>query len=176
MTPVADGNPPDFSGGTAVVAVTPDQPGLVIRTALGLARAAGMPTIHFAYVDPGRYVIAELPGGQVRHAPLDPDDLGESWRERRDLLAARVRAAAPDADVVFHYLAGDPAAALGRLAARVRASVIITGTRERGAAAALDELVRGSVAVELSHRQAVPVLMVPLAGGRRADAREPEGR
>ncbi|MFT8638088.1 MAG: universal stress protein [Pseudoclavibacter sp.] len=154
----------------------PDQPALVIRTALAWARAAGLPTVHFAYVDPGRYVVAELPGGQVRHAPLDPDNLGESWEQRRDLLVTRVQAMGADVDIVFHYLAGDPAGALGWLAAKVRASVIVTGTREHGVAAALDELVHGSVAVELSHRQSVPVLMVPLAGERRMDVHKPEGR
>jgi len=72
----------------------------------------------------------------------------------------------------FVTLAGDPARALGRLAESADASVIVVGTRERGLGARFEELLVGSVAVHLTHRQHRPVLVVPLAPHTRHHPKE----
>lgn len=62
----------------------------------------------------------------------------------------------------FHTVGGEPARELPRLAARVKASMIVVGTREPGIGARLEELLTGSVAVHLAHHQSCPVMVVPL--------------
>lgn len=62
----------------------------------------------------------------------------------------------------FQTLSGDPARALGQFAESADVSVIVVGTRERGLGIRLEQLLVGSVAVELTHRQHRPVLIVPL--------------
>lgn len=61
-----------------VVGVVPGQPELVVRTAARWALAVGG-TLHLAYVDTGRYVVEEHPDGTVRHAPVDPDGVDDTW-------------------------------------------------------------------------------------------------
>ena len=58
-------------------------------------------------------------------------------------------------------LAGDPARALGRLAAEAGAAMIVVGTPERGLGHRLSEALNGSVAAWLSHHQSRPILIVP---------------
>ncbi len=67
-----------------------------------------------------------------------------------------------DVHWTFSTLAGEPARALSRLADTINACVIVVGTRERGLGARLEELLVGSVAVHLTHRQGRPVLVIPL--------------
>lgn len=62
----------------------------------------------------------------------------------------------------FRTLSGDPARALGEFAESADASVIVVGTRELGLGIRLEQLLIGSVAVDLTHRQHRPVLVVPL--------------
>lgn len=70
-----------------VVGVVPGQPELVVRTAARWALAVGG-TLHLAYVDTGRYVVEEHPDGTVRHAPVDPDGVDDTW----DTVEADLRA------------------------------------------------------------------------------------
>jgi len=163
-----------------VVGVVPGQPELVVRTAARWALAVGG-TLHLAYVDTGRYVVEEHPDGTVRHAPVDPDGVDDTW----DTVEADLRAwveqllgptsaptgiptgiptstASAAVPWVLHYLAGRPDRALTHLARAVDAAAIVVGTRAPGPGSKLRELVDGSVAVHLAHHQHRPVLTVPL--------------
>nr|WP_254106700.1 universal stress protein [Arthrobacter sp. 68b] len=62
----------------------------------------------------------------------------------------------------FRTVSGDPARARGQFAESADASVIVVGTRELGLGTRLEQLLVGSVAVGLTHRQHRPVLVVPL--------------
>lgn len=154
-----------FAGHSAVVGVVPGQPGLVALTALSWAHAVGAPALHFAYADPNRYVVEELPDGRVRHAPVESDDADDAWWRTRDQLRATLTQVVGASTVTWdlYYLAGRPVRALTRLARVVDAAVIIVGTRLPGPAARLHELLEGSVAGRLSHHQHRPVLTVPLS-------------
>ncbi|GEA84606.1 universal stress protein [Cellulomonas gelida] len=163
-----------------VVGVVPGQPELVVRTAARWALAVGG-TLHLAYVDTGRYVVEEHPDGTVRHAPVDPDGVDDTWDTvEADLRAwveellgptsapTRIPTSSPTSAAsaavpwVLHYLAGRPDRALTHLARAVDAAAIVVGTRAPGPGSKLRELVDGSVAVHLAHHQHRPVLTVPL--------------
>lgn len=63
----------------------------------------------------------------------------------------------------FLTLSGDPTGAVGQLAEKADVSVIVVGTREPGLGNWLEQLLVGSVAVQLTRGQHRPVLVVPLA-------------
>ena len=154
-----------FAGHPAVVGIVPGQPELVARTALAWAQAVDAPALHFGFADTARFVVAELPGGEVRHSGVDPDVAGDDWRRveaalRRNLAAAMAGAGTP---WEFHYLAGRPDRALTHLARAVDAAVIIVGTHAPGPGRRMHELLEGSVAVHLARHQHRPVLTVPLS-------------
>lgn len=155
----------DFAGRPLVVGVVPDLPQLVALTALSLARAVSAPALHFAYVDPTRYVVTERPDGSVVHAAIDPDDAGDTWQRTQTDIERQVATTLRGAEVPWqvHYLAGRPDRALTHLARAVDAAAIVVGTRAPGAAARMHELLEGSVAVHLAHHQHRPVLTVPLS-------------
>ncbi|MDJ0457960.1 universal stress protein [Arthrobacter sp. NQ7] len=158
--------------GPVLMGVVPGQPLAVAHRAAELAYSLNVKLI-CAYVDVTSY-LAEEPDGRVESLPIDPDGIdddiegiSESIRERlQDALAGT------GIDWSFLTLAGDPARALGRLAESVEASVIVVGTRERGLGARFEELLVGSVAVHLTHRQHRPVLVVPLAPYTRHHRKE----
>ncbi|HMO12389.1 MAG TPA: universal stress protein, partial [Actinotalea sp.] len=58
----------------------------VVLTAAAWAAAAGV-SLCCAFVDPGRYVVAELADGSVVHRPVDPDGPDDRWLATRDLIA-----------------------------------------------------------------------------------------
>ncbi|XVX20158.1 universal stress protein [Actinomycetota bacterium] len=153
----------DFAGHPVVVGVVPGQPPLVALTAASLARATGAPAVCFAYVDATRFTEEELPDGSVRHVPLSPDDADDSWRDTQHLLEQQVAEAMAGQDLPweFRYLAGRTDRALTHLARAVDAAAFVIGThvsRQRR----VPDFVHRSVAVQLSHRQHRPVLVVPL--------------
>ena len=55
-----------------LVGVTYGQPDIVLRQAARFARTFDAALV-CAHVDPGRYVVEELPDGTVASLPLDPD-------------------------------------------------------------------------------------------------------
>ncbi len=151
-------------GHPLVVAVTPGQPELVVRTAAGWARDAGASALYCAYVDPSRFTREELPDGNVRHDAVDPDGADDSWRERARGLVERLGPLLDAGDLPWHfrYLAGRPDRALTHLARAVDAAGFVVGTRAPGAGARVREALEDSIAVRLSHHQHRPVLVVPL--------------
>ncbi len=153
-----------FAGHPIVVGFVPDQPEYLALTAADWASAMGGITVYFAYVDPARYPVEELPDGTVRHAEIDPDTVDDSWHERQHEMERFLHAVMDKTGATweFRYLAGRPDRALTHLARAVDAAAIVVGTRAPGAGARAREFIDGSVAVQLSHHQHRPVLIVPL--------------
>ncbi|MCL2848513.1 MAG: universal stress protein [Micrococcales bacterium] len=150
-----------FLAHPAVVGLIPGLPDLVPVTAVSWAKATGAP-LYFAYVDPMRYTVAELPDGTVRHADIDPD-VDNDWQARAAEFEGYLHNLVdPEVTWHFRYLAGRPDRSLTHLARAVDASVIIVGTSTPGLRSGLRRLVNGSVATHLSHHQHRPVLVVPL--------------
>lgn len=152
-----------------VVAVTPGQPDLVVRTAAEWATALGGAELLCAYVDPTRAVVAEFADGSVRHTALDPDGVDDSWLDRDAGLRAQIGAAlgtqpSPGhAAWRFHYLAGRADRALTHLARAAGASAYVVGTHRPGLSGRAHEVLETSLAVRLTHHQHRPVLVVPLS-------------
>lgn len=154
---------PGKMGGPVLMGVVPGQPLAVAHRAAELAYSLGVKLI-CAYVDVTTY-LAEEPGGRTEALPIDPDGIDDDIEGISAGISGHLADALHEAGIDWSFvtLAGDPARALGRLAESTDASVIVVGTRERGFAARFEELLVGSVAVHLTHRQHRPVLVVPLA-------------
>jgi nucleotide-binding universal stress UspA family protein len=152
------------AGHPLVVGIVPGQPELVALTAASWARAAGASDLYFGYADVARFVVDEFPDGSVRHSPVDPDGMDDTWREQQEEIERFLTLVLADAGVrwQFRYLAGRPDRALTHLARAVEASAIVVGTGAPGHGARMREFFEGSIAVHLMHHQHRPVLVVPL--------------
>ncbi|MFT8704981.1 universal stress protein [Bifidobacterium aquikefiricola] len=151
----------DASAGSSsiVVGVIPGQPDRVVEEACRMAGSMSASMLYLVYVNS---TLTEENGHMV---PLDSDSMSETWRDDSARLSEHVLGIAQDAGVTAQYqlLAGDPAKELAKFAHSHNASMIVVGTRERGALAALQEWANGSVSLRLSHTQSIAVLTVPLA-------------
>ena len=147
-----------------LVGVTYGQPDVVLRHAARFARTFDAALV-CAHVDPGRYVVEELPDGTVASLPLDPDLPELKDTDFDQGLVAQVRAAIADESIElsFRELAGDVAYALTRLADILDVEMIIVGSRRGGVRAGLKQFLTGSVAAHLAHRQPRPVVVIPVA-------------
>jgi nucleotide-binding universal stress UspA family protein len=147
-----------------LVGVTYGQPDVVLRHAARFARTFNAALV-CAHVDPGRYVVEELPDGSVASLPLDPDLPELKDTDFDQGLVAQVRAAVADESIElsFRELAGDVAYALTRLADILDVEMIIVGSRRGGVRAGLRQFLTGSVAAHLAHRQPRPVVVIPVA-------------
>jgi nucleotide-binding universal stress UspA family protein len=147
-----------------LVGVTYGQSDAVLRHAASFARTFDAALV-CAHVDPGRYVVEELPDGSVASLPLDPDLPELKDTDFDQGLVAQVRAAVADdsIDLSFRELAGDVAYALTRLADILDVEMIIVGSRRGGVRAGLKQFLTGSVAAHLAHRQPRPVVVIPVA-------------
>lgn len=157
--------------GPVLVGVVPGQPAVVLQQAAALARGLGLGLV-CAYVDVTRYLVPTREDETGGSRPIDPDGVDDDAEviaaTVRDGIAAELNGSGQQWS--FRILAGEPARALGRLADEEGASLIVVGTREGGVGARLEKLLRGSVAVHLTHRQHRPVLVVPLAPHYRPEA------
>ena len=147
-----------------LVGVTYGQPDVVLRHAARFARTFDAALV-CAHLDPGRYVVEELPDGSVASLPLDPDLPELKDTDFDQGLVAQVRAAVADdsIELSFRELAGDVEYALTRLADILNVEMIIVGSRRGGVRAGLKQFLTGSVAAHLAHRQSRPVVIVPVA-------------
>jgi nucleotide-binding universal stress UspA family protein len=147
-----------------LVGVTYGQPDVVLRHAARFARTFNAELV-CAHVDPGRYVVEELPDGSVASLPLDPDLPELKDTDFDQGLVAQIRAAVADESIElsFRELAGDVAYALTRLADILDVEMIIVGSRRGGVRAGLRQFLTGSVAAHLAHRQPRPVMVIPVA-------------
>lgn len=152
-----------LGGAPVIVGVIPGQDPAVWARALELAHSRAAPLIA-AFVDPTSYLIEWTPGANVVQISLDPvidpvDETSISAASIRESLTTA--AAGNDVDWSLRVIGGDPALALGRLAAEVGASTIVIGGRRPGFMAKVDELVSGSLIHRLLTTQTVPVLGIP---------------
>ena len=147
-----------------LVGVTYGQADVVLRHAARCARTFDAALV-CAHVDPGRYVVEELPDGTVASLPLDPDLPELKDTDFDQGLVAQVRTAVADdsIELSFRELAGDVAYALTRLADILDVEMIIVGSRRGGVRAGLKQFLTGSVAAHLAHRQSRPVVIIPVA-------------
>src|SRR4249919_3351972 len=147
-----------------LVGVTYGQSEAVLRHAARFARTFDAALV-CAHVDPGRYVVEELPDGTVASLPLDPDLPELKDTDFDQGLMAQVRTAVADdsIELSFRELAGDVAYALTRLADILDVEMIVVGSRRGGVRAGLKHFLTGSVAAHLAHRQHRPVIVIPVA-------------
>ncbi|MGF6835613.1 nucleotide-binding universal stress UspA family protein [Paenarthrobacter sp. TE4293] len=153
----------NFSGPIPlVVGVLPDQHVEVLQTARTLAERLGVPLV-CAYVDEASYLVEWDPSRETHRMSLHPEKDDADVEAVRGGLGRTIAEAMDggSAEWTLRLLAGDPARALGRLAADINASMIIVGTPEPGLGHRISEALNGSVAAWLSHHQRRPVLIVP---------------
>ncbi len=166
----------NFSGrAPLVVGVLPEQHTQVLRVARDMALQMDAPVV-FAYVDEASYLVEWDPSKETHRLSLHPEkeenSISAVRSELRELITAEFGSQA--VDWTLRMLAGDPARALGRLAAEVHATMIIVGTPARSLVHRISEALNGSVASWLSHHQNRPVLIVPSPkqGSHVADSQE----
>lgn len=149
--------------GVLLAAVVTAAAPLVLREATAVATAMNLDVVAL-HVDAARQVITRHPDGTVDSVPLDPDADAEPDPRALAGLRALVRTTREQGSAVTLIEgAGNPAEEIALLAEHLDARMIVVGTRERGFAHGLVELLTGSVAVHLAHHQHRPVLVVPLA-------------
>ena len=157
-----------FSGtAPLLVGIMPKQHPEVLETAAALASRLGTPLV-CAFVDEASYLVEWDPARSAHRLSLHPDADDDDIRTLTAELKADIQSAVDKVppgggtvDWTLRTLAGDPARALGRLAAEANAPIIIVGTSERGFSHRLSEALNGSVGAWLAHHQSKPVLVVP---------------
>ncbi|WP_255769347.1 universal stress protein [Pseudarthrobacter sulfonivorans] len=162
MTPERFSGPPPL-----LVGVRPDQHPEVLTTAANLAARLSAPLL-CAYVDEASYLVEWDPGRSAHRLSLHPDrddaDIQAVTAGLKALIQGTLANAGTGGTPVpwtLRTLAGDPARALGRLAAESNVPMIIVGTSERGLSHRISEMLNGSVGLWLTHHQSRPVLVVP---------------
>lgn len=155
---------PDSTGRAyVVVGVFPGQPDRVAREAARFAARFDAELV-CAHADEGRYAISELADGSVTSLPIDPDLPDLRQEELDSALLQELTDVLAETGVPWsaRALAGDPADALAHLAATLPATMIVVGSRRPGLRGGVHEFLAGSVAAHLAHRQALPVVVIPL--------------
>lgn len=153
-----------FSGpAPLIVGVLPGQSPEVLQTAAALAEKLTAPLL-CAYVDEASYLVEWDPARSAHRLSLHPDTNNAEIKAVARELRSAIEAACVDLgiDWTLRTLAGDPARALGRLAAETGAAMIIVGTPEPGLGHRITAALNGSVAAWLSHHQEHPILIVPV--------------
>lgn len=142
----------------------------VLATAAELA-AKLRTTLLCIHVDATRYQLEELDDGSVRSAPLNPDSGEESLQDFPAELLQQIRAQLAGLDLHWQTQAraGGAGAQLAQLAVAHDAALIVLGVRQRSVANRIREVLNGSVALHLAHRQCYPVLLVPPPASPRAE-------
>lgn len=149
--------------GPLVVGVLPGQSPEVLEAAAALAEKLVAPLL-CAYVDEASYLVEWDPARSAHRLSLHPDTDNAEIKAVTQELRSLIAAACDGTGVgwTLRTLAGDPARALGRLAAESGAGMIIVGTPEPGLGHRITAALNGSVAAWLSHHQEHPILIVPV--------------
>ncbi|MEE9097549.1 universal stress protein [Pseudarthrobacter phenanthrenivorans] len=149
-----------------LVGIMPKQHPEVLQTAAMLASRLGVSLV-CAYVDEASYLVEWDPARSAHRLSLHPDAdddmlaLTTELKTQVQAVADHLPADRGTLDWSFRTLTGDPARALGQVAAELDSPIIIVGTSERGFSHWLSEALNGSVGAWLSHHQSRPVLVVP---------------
>ena len=135
----------------------------VVEAAAGLADRLGADLV-CAHVDESSEQVDQRSDETVVSTPLNPDLPFTEKEEFDSGLRAEIAGILDPRPVKWSVraLAGGAAQQLARLAQQLDAAMIVVGTREAGFRGSVEEFFTGSVAVQLSHRQHRPVVMVPL--------------
>lgn len=146
--------------GAVVVGVMPGQNPRVVKEAARYAKLFQAPLV-VVHVDVTRFVAYEDPDGYVHSAPIDINV--DAGAEEFDLVKQEVAEQIAGVDVTWQgrQLVGDPALALKHFTTKIGARLIVVGTRNRGIGESIREFFTGSVAARLSHRQSLPLLVIP---------------
>lgn len=151
---------------TIVVGLTGDSDGYVthiVRQAAHFAAAFGAELLVVS-IDTTRFPVALAPDGSVVAFDLDPDVGGEVVEQVDPGLTAAIEAAArrDQVPVRLEQRAGEPVRELTSAADDCDALAIVVGARRPGLRATAHEFLSGSIASHLVHRQARPVIVIPI--------------
>jgi nucleotide-binding universal stress UspA family protein len=155
--------------GYVVAGVVPGSGEAVVARAVEFAARFGTGLV-CVIVEPDRVAFTEGIDGTVLSYPLEPDEL-DAPPVFDEELEARLRpiAEARGVPLETRAITGEPAHCLGRFADRLGAPMIVVGSREAGLRGSLREFFAGSVALHLTHRQTLPVVVVPLSPVTRSE-------
>jgi nucleotide-binding universal stress UspA family protein len=153
-----------------VAGVYPGQSPAVAQEAAMLAAALHGELV-CAYVNPGRYPVAESPDGGIDSAPVDPDFEDDADASFPSGLATALAGQLDALGTAWRpvLLAGDVADALAHCADTLDAALIVVGTHG-DSRTTLREVFAHSVATRLARRQLRPVLVVPTHHGHPGPA------
>ncbi|RDV44786.1 hypothetical protein DOE76_11230 [Leifsonia sp. ku-ls] len=166
------GEPGGDDRGPVVVGVHRGQARAVLEEAARLATEFGRPLL-CGYVAEDSYLTEWDRPDDVAEESLHPTEVGAGEGDALLDLSAAITAALeqtgqPPPRWTLRLLAGDPAKALGRVAAEVDARLIVVGTHRRGFSNTLENWLAGSVGARLTHDQRRPVVVVPVTAKDRA--------
>jgi nucleotide-binding universal stress UspA family protein len=151
------------SARTVVVGILPEQPLWVVQVAAEYAKSFDAELVCVA-ADATRYAYQELPDGTLLSAPIDPDLAAAEPMFSEERLAAIGSVLSPSGvRWSMRELIGIATDALIQVAEEENALMIVVGARPGGLRGALRNVLTGSVAVRLAHRQYRPVVVVPTA-------------
>lgn len=150
-----------------IVGVAPGQSMHVVEAAANFAAHFGAELV-CVYVRQDRVPLADGPDGTETSVSLDPDSSDGAEDPFDANLASALELCLRDAEIPWRtvVLAGEVSAALGRLATRLDAAMIVIGTHNRSVGGSIQELFNRSVATHLAHRQTKPVVVIPSATTR----------
>jgi len=155
--------------GYVVAGVVPGSGEAVVARAVEFADRFGTGLV-CVIVEPDRVAFTEGIDGTVLSYPLESDELDAPPVFDAELEALlRPIAEARGVPLATRALTGEPAHCLGRFADRIGAPMIVVGSREAGLRGSLREFFAGSVALHLTHRQQLPVVVVPLSPVTRSE-------
>ncbi|ALE92012.1 hypothetical protein AOC05_06150 [Arthrobacter alpinus] len=145
-----------------IVGVAPGQPPQVVEQAAHFASRFDAELV-CVFVDQARVPITEGADGSVVSEPIDPDYSDPSEDVFDSALAASLEQLLKETGLQWRtlVLAGEVSVALGRVAERLDAAMIVVGTHRRSAGGGLQEFFNRSVATHLAHRQTRPVVVIP---------------
>lgn len=148
-----------------VIGVEPGMSPAVLAAAGTLARGldARLVCIH---AESGRLVTDKLADG----------DLLASGRAVSEELAWEISSVVTGVEFESRAIPGEPAKVLSAVAEQLDADMIVVGTRRPGLRGKMAELLEGSIAVNLAHKQQRPVLVIPQqpAGEDELSLQEPD--
>jgi nucleotide-binding universal stress UspA family protein len=146
---------------TIVVGVLPEQPLWVLQVAADYATAFDAELICVA-ADTARFAYQELPDGSLLTAPIDPELTTAGPMFGEDRLREIAEVLEPSGVTwSMREQVGTAADAIMEVADAEGALMIVVGSRPGGLRGALRNVLTGSVALRLAHRQYRPVVIVP---------------
>lgn len=146
-----------------IVGVEPDQADAIIHHAASLASRLGADLV-CAWADPRRAQVEQFADGSETSRPIDPDVPETGTPEFPAELASHLARLLTPTGLRWETrrLSGVPAKALGELGDALGAMLIVVGAHRGTVRGTVEEFFNRSVAVQLSHRQHRPVVVVPV--------------